>query len=65
MAPISGAGVGDPERQKKQNGGGQSWNPNYSIITPKSGRDSIYPVPAFSSSSSAFQHLFVQERTNK
>ena len=50
MAPISGAGVGDPERQKKQNGGGQSWNPNYSIITPKSGQDSIYPVTAFSSS---------------
>ena len=42
--------LGCIEKQKKQNRVGQSWNPNYSIITPKSGQDSIYPVTAFSSS---------------
>ena len=49
MAPISGSTDGGETEEAKWRLG-QSWNPNYSIITPKSGQDSIYPVTAFSSS---------------
>ena len=55
MAPISGSTDGEETKTEEAKWRrGQSWNPNYSIIAPKSGPDSIYPVPPFSSSSSSF-----------
>ena len=53
MAPISGSTDGEETKTEEAKWRrGQSWNPNYSIIAPKSGPDSIYPVPPSTSSSS-------------
>ena len=52
-APISGSTDGEETKTEEAKWRrGQSWNPNYSIIAPKSGPDSIYPVPPSTSSSS-------------
>ena len=52
-APISGSTDGEEtETEEAKWRRGQSWNPNYSIIAPKSGPDSIYPVPPSKLSSS-------------